>query len=229
MLNDAQVAALCHSIYGGPGGFAHYFPEEQFSICCGIVSNPDENVVIFRGTVPTEFQNWLQDLMAYPCPCSDPKMGPLHAGSFFGMRDMMAKLVPLLNRKVRTTLAGHSLGGQRACEAAGIMLDQYQPNPALLRLVSIAGPACGFEQFLNFIAPITNKVLYRNARQFEGDGVPLLPIRLDPAFAYRNLPRTHVTAPPAGWIKDMDPILWHNSELYVAGILLAQNAPLPSD
>lgn len=218
MLKDSEVAQLAHSIYSGADGFTKYFPESGFGICCAVLLNPDENVVVFRGTVPTDLQNWLQDLMACPSPFLHPQFGPLHGGSFIGMPDLMAEVAPLLNPEVLTTVGGHSLGGQRAVEGAALLLSKYQPDPAMLRLVSIAGPAAGFLPLLDYLAPLKSKVLYRNSRGVEGDLVPLLPFRLPPALDYRNLPRTQVTAVPGNWIEDMDPIAWHSSALYVAGI-----------
>jgi predicted lipase len=213
MTTDTDIAKLSHSIYSGGDGFTQYYSEEGFSICCGVLLNKDENIIIFRGTVPTEFQNWLQDLAAVPRPFPHSVFGPVHPGSFCGMTEIMARISLLLNPSLPTTIGGHSLGGQRAQEALAIMLSQYQPNPNMLRLVSIAGPAAGYSQFINYIAPVQKKILYRNAGNFEGDPVPLLP-----PLPYKNLKRTHVNALPGGWVEDMDPVLWHNSELYIKGI-----------
>jgi hypothetical protein len=62
---------------------------------------------------------------------------------------------------------------------------------------------------------------YRNARGFFGDPVPLLPLQIDPLFAYRDFCKlTHITAPPVGWVEGLDPVAWHSSELCARGIAL---------
>jgi lipase (class 3) len=216
MVPDSEIALLSHLIYSGGTGFDHYFPETGFSICCAVLAAPGENIVIFCGTQPAKFQNWLQDLMAYPEPYQHSKFGPIHAGSFCGLPEMMATIVPLINLKLPTTIGGHSLGGQRASEAAAIMLDQYQPDPSLLRLVTMGAPAAGFQQFLTFLSKVSWHP-YRNAEGFYGDPVPLLPLGLPPAFAYKNPPFLHVTGAPGG-LNEADPIAWHDSLLYANAI-----------
>jgi pimeloyl-ACP methyl ester carboxylesterase len=218
MTPDSYLAAKSHAIYAGPAGFTRYFAEKGFGICCAVDLLPEENIITYRGTVPDQFQNWIQDLLAYPDPHPHAKYGPLHSGSFTGMTEMLEEIVPLLNLDVPTTLTGHSLGGQRAQEAAAIMLSEYQSDPKLLRLVAFAPPAAGFQQLLDFIEPIPIRTAYRNAEGFWGDPVPLLPFTLAPEFDFRHLPTTHVTATPGGWLKDADPILWHNSSLYLAAL-----------
>jgi hypothetical protein len=134
MLTDYQLAQLSHAIYdkaAADEAFTYYFPEEGFGICCAVLLNPDENVVCFRGTVPTELQNWLQDLMAYPAPYKHAVFGPIHLGAFCGLPEAMSKqIVPLLNMRVKTTFCGHSLGSQRAALAGAIMLNEYQVDPS---------------------------------------------------------------------------------------------------
>jgi pimeloyl-ACP methyl ester carboxylesterase len=218
MLKDSDLAGLSHAIYGGPAGFTKYFPEEGFGICCAVLLNADENIVAFRGTVPTELQNWLQDLMAYPAPYKHATFGSIHLGAFCGLPDIMAEIVPLLNLSVKTTFCGHSLGSQRAALAGAIMLDATD-QPDMIRVVGMAGPAPGFDQFLQFMSKVEWRN-YRNAAGFFGDPVPLLAFNLPPAFAYKNVALTHVTAQPGGFLDLKDAILtdWHNSQLYVKGV-----------
>jgi hypothetical protein len=92
------------------------------------------------------------------------------------------------------------------------MLDEYQPDPTLLRLITFGAPAAGFQQLLTYLKDV-KITAYRNAEGFYGDPVPLLPFDLPPVFAYRNPPFTHVTKSPGGLL-DLDPVAWHNSELY---------------
>jgi hypothetical protein len=135
------------------------------------------------------------------------------------MPETMARIVPLLNLGLKTTLTGHSLGSQRAAEAGAIFLDQYQPDPSMLRIIGMAGPAPGFQAFLDFLSKVEWRN-YRNAAGFYGDPVPMLPLPLPPAFAYKNIPLTHVTKAPDGFLdlKDIDPIAWHSSALYAQAI-----------
>jgi predicted lipase len=225
MLKDSEIAQLAHQIYVGPVGFTKYFAEEGFGICCAVLLNPDENIVVFRGTVPTELQNWIQDLLAYPAPYKHQTFGPIHLGAFCGLPNVMEEIVPLLNLAVKTTFCGHSLGSQRAALAGAIMLDEYQPDPSLIRVVGMAGPAPGFDQFLQFMSKVEWRN-YRNAAGVYGDPVPLLAFNLPPAFAYKNIGLTHVTAQPGGFLDLKDALLvdWHNSSLYVKGVAALEAA-----
>jgi hypothetical protein len=129
----------------------------------------------------------------------------------------MFAISKLIDLSLPTTVGGHSLGGQRSMIAAAMLLEAYQPNPALLRIVSIAGPAAGFQKLQDFLGGVS-KVVYRNAYGFWGDGIPLLPGHLPPTFAYVNPPITHITASPQGFFNQADPVKWHNSALYAQGI-----------
>jgi hypothetical protein len=223
-LTDAQLAGLSHSVYGGSlvftsavaalGGVGIYVPETTDGICYGLAVFPGFSVIVYRGTEPTDFQNWFIDLSAFVRPSPHPTFGPVHAGGSWNMDRVKFAISKQIDFGLPVVVTGHSLGGQRAQYAAALILENYQKDPLKIRLVSIAGPAVGFKQFLDYIAPITQKVLYRNAGGLdEGDPVSLLP-----PFPYLNIPRVHVSNKPGNWAKDLDPILWHNSELYPAGI-----------
>jgi hypothetical protein len=224
MLKDSEVAQLAHNIYSGGAGFDAYYPEEGLGICAAFKLYPDENLIVTRGTDPKLFENWLMDLMAYPALFKHPIFGPVNTGAFVGLTDMMAGIVPLLNPKVPTTIGGHSEAGSRAVLAAAIM-KMWGTNPSMLRIVDVAGPNPGGRQLLNYVSDIKS-VLYRNARSVEGDLVPFWPQPVS-TYLVANLPKTHVTAVPGGWITDADPIAWHSSALAPQGIaaLEAANAP----
>ena len=226
MITHSDVAALSHAVYGGRDSFVDavaaidpkyrwcaFMPSAGFGICYGAVTFIDENVVIFRGTEPTMWQNWFQDLMAYPAPYPHSTFGPMHLGSICGMDKAMAAIVKSLDLSLPTTFGGHSLGGQRADEAAGIFLEQFQPKAELIRRVLIAPPAAGTQLFLDYTKDIET-VAYRNGGSLIGDPVPLLPFKLV-GFEYVGHPHIHITVPPK---LVFDPVAWHNSELYMRGI-----------
>lgn len=162
----------------------------------------DESALVFRGTnTPLDFFNDLDEEPVY-----DPQIGPVHGGSFRGVRARHQNIVALLHPRVY--VLGYSLGAMRAFQEAGLLIANG------IMPVAVRGWACprpGFCQLSQIVARCPNALWWRNHL----DAITYFPYRLG---AYRHAgDERQVNVHPAF----PDPWLFlapHHLELYRAGI-----------
>ena len=96
--------------------------------------------------------------MAWVDPHDDNSgLGPLHPGFFFGMPALMDAVIPTL--RPRVVVGGHSLGGARALQAAGLIA--LDGRRKLAGVVTIGSPKPGFAKLTSVLAPYPVRS-YRN-------------------------------------------------------------------
>lgn len=153
-------------------------------------------IVSFRGTLPTSWLDWFQDLLVEPV-ASPGLPGKVHYGFQAAVQSMLPQVVAAVNSfKPAATnpvfVTGHSKGGGMAPFAAYLLLKQ---GFLVQQVITFAAPKSGNGAFATaYNSVIRNHVRYENY----GDIVPLLP----PADEFIS-----VLAAAVSWIPDIGPEL----------------------
>ena len=173
MLPDLSLARICLSSETDALGFDYVDNGADSGVWFGIIRQPDNDVVCFRGSIT--FQDWWLD--AHTEMVSMPTVGLVHQG--FGMNMLMvaAKLKTLI--RSNPIITGHSLGAGRAAIYAGMLTQSPQEDPTSVVLFGCPRP--GAQQLVNCLRNIP-VVSYKNRL----DPITDMPIPLP------DLPYEHV-------------------------------------
>ena len=181
MISDSTIAELSSEIYlapaaasvdwdhyddgGGPGG-----------VCWAIKHFDDMSALIFRGSA--NIPDWILNVLAWVDPHdSNNGLGPLHLGFFLGLPKVIETAIPLLRSRV--VVGGHSLGGARALQAAGLMvLDGHR---TLASAIVFGAPKPGFAKLGEVLAPYpVRERINGDEDRHAIDYVPAMPLTFPP-------------------------------------------------
>ena len=162
---------------------------------CHVMMLGDDQVIAFRGTVPTDIGDWLRDFDVLRLHLLHNEFGLVHAGVMAGAQAALRPLLPLLRRPYHLT--GHSLGGALAIATAAL-LGQLQLAP--VTLTTFGAPCVGSTTFADAVADVPG-LRYRHG----ADPVPLVPV-----WPYRqDRPVTQI-----GVADDLNPVADHGIDRY---------------
>lgn len=128
------LARIAKATYDGPDalrstlaewGFTEFTPIQHDTMYVVVASNDEALVIAFRGTNPTEIEDWIVDADARPILTAH---GNIHSGFYRTMQSMKPSIDKALKThgadRKHVWIAGHSLGGALAvCYAYGHMLN----------------------------------------------------------------------------------------------------------
>lgn len=170
-MRPVMLAALCANAYAAsPLGRAIDAPGEIRAVVGATMPT-----VTVRGTVPADWQNWLEDAAVAAETCrAHPQLGPCAAGAL----DAAERLLPLLRPSIASgcILTGHSLGGQIAADLAGLLVS-IGVVPAQLMLFD--PPKSGGAKLKALLSAIPSVRVWR----FRGSPVTDWPLCLDEPVA----------------------------------------------
>lgn len=180
-------------------------------ICWAVKGDADEDLVLFRGSVT--LLDWLRDFYAVPLPFAHPAFGDVHPGFYIGMPEVWRQIRAIT--RPQRNIAGHSLGGGRACMCTALAIQDGEPP---IRRVVFGCPKPGYSAFARFIDSVP-AASYRNGDAKSIDEVTAVPLTL-PIFPYRHPGGlVDVSAPPAPDLSpDWGPLNWHHLPLYRQGL-----------
>jgi hypothetical protein len=217
MIADAEVASLCAAIYKPAAvvsGFDHFDAGLDDGVCWALKKVDGFDVVIFRGSVT--FQDWLRDLYVLPFGQFAPlltRIGHVHAGFFLGMEHVWSDLRPLLTQPV--IVAGHSLGGARACILTALMVADGAPP---VRRVTFGEPKTGLLDYAQFVKDVP-AAPYRNGDAVHHDQVTDLPPSFPPLQIVHPNPIQPVCCKPDGSeFEQLGVFAWHHIPLYETAV-----------
>jgi hypothetical protein len=117
-VNDVGLAALAAAAYSEASTWVFG------DVHVRVTEDGDGLVVAFRGTVPTDADDWGRDLDCWPT--DDPVLGWCHTGFLSGARLALPSILGVAKKPI--TFTGHSLGGAMAIVAAALVVHAgYRP------------------------------------------------------------------------------------------------------
>ena len=140
----------------------------------GFHYNDDEyNVIIFRGTLG--FSDLAADIYA---PKIDFLAGKVHQGFYENFRAVRDPIFEILekpeNKKCKTIIAGHSLGGALSTLAAASISTQFLGQPCgQVMAYTFGAPRVGEKQWVDYFSTTRRFIHHRHRRK--GDPITMLP------------------------------------------------------
>lgn len=226
--SDALIASLCQEIYSPTaliGEWDHFDLGADDGVCWALKKQDGFDIVVFRGSITP--QDWLRDVYVLPFGAFAPlqtRVGHVHAGFYLGMENVWSELRPLLSQPV--IVAGHSLGGARACILTALMVaDGTMPA----RRVTFGEPKTGLLDFVQFVKDVP-AAAYRNGDELHHDQVTDVP----PSIAQFQFGHPTACVPvcckPVGLpeIAEVEFFFFHHIPLYVAAVAALTPKEVPN-
>lgn len=158
--DDRSLAELCAAAYTSAPTWA------VGDVHACRTPGDDADVIAFRGTVPSNVEDWLRDFDA--APVYDNALGFVHQGFLDGASSIHQALLAGIGVKP-VVLTGHSLGGALAIVTAALMRAAGKPPVAL---VTFGAPRVWRARLPSLLAkPLVPTRQYRRC----GDPVPNVP------------------------------------------------------
>lgn len=201
---DTQVVDLMRRLYAPQmGDFDHVSdPEQDQGICWGLKHFDDVDVLLFRGSITKE--DWFRNILSeMGRSFSVLGLGDLPYGFSMGLDAAMAVWKPMV--KAPLIIGGHSLGGARAKESAGMAVQSYVD---VKRIVTCGCPRAGTKILSDKIDGIPHND-YRNLDD------PVWDVPTDPPW---NLSRNLVSLSEPPNPGDISIFRDHHIELYLSGV-----------
>ena len=198
MLRHASLALLAQQSYSGPQTL-----QVAGDVRADITEYTTEVVVACPGTHPSDLQDWIRDVRAFPSYFK--KLGFCHSGFGSGGIDLWAKLKDQLPKDKLVTYTGHSLGGALAQVLAALHVAEMKQT---CRVVTFGAPRVPFmlnRSFKKRAKMLTDSVGYQRS----GDPVPEMPTW---PFYYHPIKTKKVG------VRVFDPIENHSISRYAADL-----------
>lgn len=185
-------------------------PQQDDGVWVALIRVGDVDVLVYRGSIT--FQDWARDFFFKPHTMTGhPSLGMVHSGFFLGLEDALARLRPLLRKRV--ILVGHSLGAARALLTAALLLDMGLAAEAV---VLFGEPKSGYQQLTDFVATLAIRSYFNH----DANGYDRVTAEPPSTFVFpftRARPLIPVSVSPAP--NDRWGLLaYHHIELYAAGL-----------
>ena len=114
---------------------------------------------------------------------SHSDLGFVHAGFLAAVLPAMPQLIEIAKRGPYA-IDGHSLGAALALLAGALLIVEGLPP---VKIGAFAPPRVGSDRFLQIVTSVP-----LCAYRYKDDPVPMVPVRIEPAFPYRQVPLTQL-------------------------------------
>lgn len=196
---DAHLCASALAAYATPASFV-----AGGDVHAVVTQTGDLTVIAFRGTVPSDWEDWFRDFAAWPYRIvNHPSLGFCHEGFIAGAAAILQPLRGILSPSRPFAITGHSLGGALAIATGALLVDC---GLVPIRLTTFGAPRVGMS-----LTGILGRVDGRRFRHGD-DPVPEVP-----SWPYVN---------DRAWTRVGEPAVDPIDDHLIAGYLAAL-APVP--